>query len=181
MVLDHGILTQCLEDLTEHVGGLLNDAGVGNGVDDPLLAMAHGVIQRKSQARQRFAATGGHREAEDTRRQIGLGSTLRQYLGADAVDRRFRLTKGSQIRAQLIHERAKIAFTLARLGLATVHVRLGIQKIRIHQRGKHHPDPQGEAPRIEFLVFIADAHAIEVDARQRGFENVVGLRARKGF
>jgi hypothetical protein len=65
---------------------------------------------------------------------------------------------------QLIPQRLKIAFTSARLCLEATHIGLCVQKVSVHQRGKHHPDPQGEATGREFLVLIADTHAVEVDA-----------------
>lgn len=80
------------------------------------------------------------------------------------LHRRLGFAKGCQMGTQLIQQRQKIAFTSARRCLAVAHAGLGVEKVSVHQRGKHHPDPQGKAARCALLVLIADGHAVEVDA-----------------
>ncbi len=75
------------EDGAEDVSRLLDDAGVGNDVDDAAFAMHAGVFEREGHPRQRLTAAGGHGQREQARDECGLGATLRQDVGAQCVDR----------------------------------------------------------------------------------------------
>ncbi len=90
------------ENATEDARRLLDDAGVGNGVDDPALAVAHRVPQRESQAGQCLAATGRHRQAEHARRAFRLGEAGTQHFGAFAIDLTLCLAAGCNL---LRHQR----------------------------------------------------------------------------
>ena len=52
------------ENAAEGVSGLLNNAGVGDDVNHPTLAVNARMFQSEGHARKRFAATGGNREGE---------------------------------------------------------------------------------------------------------------------
>ena len=68
MVLDQHFIAQRSKHAAKHVCRLLDDAGVGDGVDHAPLAMLLGVLQRKGQAGQRLATARGHGEREEARR-----------------------------------------------------------------------------------------------------------------
>jgi len=55
-------VAQGLENAPEHVCRLLDDAGVRDGINDAALAMRLGVLQRKRQAGEGFAAARGDGE-----------------------------------------------------------------------------------------------------------------------
>ncbi len=55
--------------LTEHGGVLLDNAGVGNSVNNAFFAVTQGVVERKAEACQRFTAAGRHRQAKQAGRK----------------------------------------------------------------------------------------------------------------
>jgi len=56
------------ENLAEDVGGLVDDRGEGNGIDDPAQAVPLRMIQREGQGSQGLAAAGRYGEGEQPRR-----------------------------------------------------------------------------------------------------------------
>ena len=78
------------EDAAKHISGLLDDAGVGNGVDDAplcvILRVMIGMFQREGQTGKCLAATGGHGKRKHAGRQRSLFAALRQHVGAYTVD-----------------------------------------------------------------------------------------------
>ena len=86
VVLDHRAVAQCGEDLAKYFGGLLDDAGVGNGVDHPAFAMGVGMVKCKGQAGEGFAAARGHGQAEDAAGSAGLGLALGENRSPQMVD-----------------------------------------------------------------------------------------------
>ena len=62
VMLDQDLIPQRFEYVAKHVGGLFNDAGVGDGVDHATVTVGLRVIQGKCQAGQGLATARGHRE-----------------------------------------------------------------------------------------------------------------------
>ena len=60
--------TVTAEFLAKLLGGLLDDAGIGNGVDDSLLPMVFGVLQGKCQTGEGFTSAGRHSQTKNSRR-----------------------------------------------------------------------------------------------------------------
>ena len=74
--LDGGMVFQdgarrVAEQVTEDLGGLIHDAGVGDGVDDAPQAVLCGVFQREGQPGACFAAPGWDGQVEDSGREVG--------------------------------------------------------------------------------------------------------------
>src|SRR3546814_8069834 len=75
------------EQLSKHVGGLLDDAGVGDDMDHPAFAVALCVVERESHASQGLAAASGHAEGEVAGIAFCGDSALAQYPCACAIHR----------------------------------------------------------------------------------------------
>ena len=60
MMLDDGVLKA--GDGAKDGGGLFNDAGVGNDVDDAFFLVLNGMVEGKSEGRERFSAAWGYGE-----------------------------------------------------------------------------------------------------------------------
>ena len=147
VVLDQHLIAQRGKHAPEHVGGLLNDAGVGNGVNDAALAVFLRVLQREGEAGKCFAAARGHGEREEARLQQRLGPALAQDVGTQGVDRGVWCRccfRGHVLVKRNMHLRQG-GKTASAGGFACVEVSLGIQKVGIHQARKQHAHPQGKA------------------------------------
>ena len=149
MVFNKHFVAQRFERIAKHIRRLLNDAGVGDGVDHAPLAMDLRVIQGKRQTGQGFAAARGHGKRKEAWRQRGLGLALLQNLGAVGIDFRSAgaggqtLQVGCERQAHLIDGRKSFAPGW----FAGVKVRLGVQKISIHKAGEDHANPQSKTCR----------------------------------
>ena len=73
MVLDHRGRLDTGEYRGKDIGGLFDDAGVGNDIDDALEPVHPGVVQREAEPGQGLAAAGGDAQAEQARRFAGTG------------------------------------------------------------------------------------------------------------
>ena len=69
VMLQHQFLPQTREYLAVFSRRLVDDAGKGNRHDNPAFVMLCGMTQGKIQARERFAAAGGHAQREETGRR----------------------------------------------------------------------------------------------------------------
>ena len=147
VVFDQHLITQQLEDLAEHIRCLLNDAGVGNGIDDTALVVRQRMLQRKGQAGESFAAARWHREREEARWQGRLGTALAQDVCAQGVHRVVRNRHGCHVHVERLPHLRQCRKTFAAGGPARVEVCLRVEKVSIHQAGEQHTHPQGKAGR----------------------------------
>ncbi len=143
-MLQHGMLAEVAEGAAEHRRVLLDDAGEGNHVDHSAQAVGDGMIERKGQRRQGLAAPGGYGQGEQPGRLGGLATYMVENPGTYRVDATFpgeSRQMDLQPLAQRL-ERGPLPLRPRRLSLdATVKV-VGIDKVGIHQAGKHHPRQQ---------------------------------------
>ena len=152
VVFDHGIRA---EDLAKHVGRLLDDAGVGNGVDHPLLAVVNGMIQSKGQRRQSLATARGNGQPEDTGRCCGLVAAQAQHLCAGLHHRVFASPAGgnggrlsSQMHVELLLVLIEWPIGLPLGAALGVHEGLGVEEVGVHQGGKQHAHPKRPCQRV---------------------------------
>lgn len=144
-MLQHRLLAELAQRLTEHRRVLLDDAGEGNDIDDASQAMTDGMVQREGQRRQRLAPSGRHRQREQPRRAFRLLAHMGQDVGADAVDWRI----GAEAGQMLIQSCAQFAQCWRLAGtqrwalLDTVVEGFGIEKVGIDQAGKQHAGQKG--------------------------------------
>ena len=157
VVLQHDALghvrAQRREDLAVDLGGLLDDAGVGNHHHHPAQAVLLRMGERKGEAGQRLAAAGGHGQGVGAGGTGGLGAAGGEHLGAAAVDgargqpggldccglvRHVGVERGEQVG----HRRRR---SLAQRCGARVHEGFGVEEVRVHQGREEHAHPQGEA------------------------------------
>ena len=137
-MLQHGILKPW--NRTKHLGGLLDNAGVWNHIDDTAFLMFHRVPQCKGQRCQGFSAARRNRERKYARSHGG-GATLSQHARPTLIHRPFRSVELSHMciktNQQLVHTRE--AFWPRGLS-SGIHKFLRIEKIGIHQTGIEHSD-----------------------------------------
>ena len=143
VMFDDAFAAQGGEDVAEHVGGLLDDAGVGNGVDDAPLAVRKRVIQREAKAGEGFAAAGGHGEGVQARRGAGLAAALAQDVGANPAHRCVGGEAGhvGVVGAMHLGEGREVT---ASAGFARVHEGFRVEEVGIDEGRKQHAQPQGE-------------------------------------
>ena len=133
VVFDQYLVAQGLEHVTEHICCLLDDAGVGDGVDDAALAVGLCVLQSKRQAGEGFAPTRGHREREEARWQGSLGAALAQDVGAQRVDGRGGHRQRSHVGIECLTHLRQGGEASAAGGFARIKVRFRVQKVGIDQ------------------------------------------------
>ena len=147
------------EHIPKHLGVLLNDAGVGDDIDDAVKAMRGGVTEGKRHRRKGLPATCRNRKREQTRRQRGGGNAIRAYFLADGVDRGFRHTRRMNfcreivkisIQSRLQRNKITTCYTFALIGPFSVHETLCRNKIRIDKTRKQHARQEGK--RITFVT-----------------------------
>ena len=134
VMLQDGGVAEIRERMAKHLRGLLDDAGVGNHIDDPAQAVRDGVIQRERQRRQRLAAAGRHRQRKQTGLQAGLRAHMGEDIGAHPVDVAVRAEGGKRAVepvAQLLQRWRRSE--LQRISADASIERVGVQIIRIHQ------------------------------------------------
>ena len=172
VVFDDAFAAQRGEDIAEDVGGLLDDAGVGNGVDDAPFAVGEGVIQREAQAREGFTAAGGDGEGVQARRGCGLAAALAQDVGANPAHRRVGGKAGHVGVVGTVHfgEGREAA---AGVGFAGVHEGFGVEEVGIDESREQHAQPQGEGAGGE----NAAGHSVFQAERDVGFEDGGGCGA----
>ena len=90
MMLQNNVVAQ---HLAEDRGGLVDDDGEGDGVDDPLVPMRPGVVEREAERGERLAAAGRHRQREEAGRIAGARTDMVEDFRAQAVDRRIALAQ----------------------------------------------------------------------------------------
>ena len=76
------------KDFPKNVGGLLDDTGVGNDINDAAFVVTLRVFQREGHTGKRLAATGRYGEREQARCFMGFLAALSQNVGAQLIDRR---------------------------------------------------------------------------------------------
>ena len=85
-MLNQHFIAQCFEHVAKHIRRLLDDAGVGNGVDDATFPVGLRMIQGKRQTGQSFAAAGGHGQRKEAAGQISFFPALPKHIGTQCVD-----------------------------------------------------------------------------------------------
>ena len=74
------------ENLPELIRSLFYDAGIGNHIDDPLLPVNIGMVQRKSHGGQGFASSGRNGETENSGGDLLPFQYSGLIFGPDSVD-----------------------------------------------------------------------------------------------
>ena len=133
VVFDQHLVAQGLEHVAEHVRSLLDDAGVGDGVDDAALAVGLCVLQSKGQAGEGFTPARGHREREEAWGQRCLGAALAQDVGAQRVDEGRGHGQRSHVGIKRLAHVRQGGEAFAAGGFARVKMRFGVQKVGIDQ------------------------------------------------
>jgi hypothetical protein len=85
VVFKDNVWTKASEDTAQDFAGLFDDAGEGQGNDDPAQAVMDRMVHREPQARERFPATCGNRQAERAPGARGGLTTGIQHLVAEKV------------------------------------------------------------------------------------------------
>ena len=145
VVFNQHLVAQGLKHAAKHVRRLLNDAGVGNGVNDAALAMHLCVLQRKCQTGQGFAAACGYSEREKSCRQCRFGTALAQHIGAQGVDRRVCHRQRGHVVVKRHAHLCQRREAHSAVWLTGIKVRFGVQKVCIHQAREQHAHPQRKA------------------------------------
>ena len=123
------------EDVGEGLGGLLDDGGIGDGVDDFALAVGDGVLEGEAEGGEGLAAAGGDGEGVEAGGVLGLGE--------DGVERHVCVVAGK--------ERVEVVEALGAVGGALgVHEALGVEPVGINEARVEHFDPE---PELEGGVF----------------------------
>ena len=149
MMLQHDLVAQ---HAAEDRGGLVDDGGERDGVDDPLVAVRLGVVKGEAERGERLAAAGRHRQREEAGRIAGARTHMIEDFGAQAVDRRIRIAHFAHMPVEGIDQtgqeglqRGPFAVDLASLD-PRVEL-LGILEIGIHEAREDHPSQEGELKR----------------------------------
>ena len=131
---------------TEHVRVLLDDARVGDDVDYPVLPVFGRVLQREGHAGEGLAASRRDREREEPRGQGSRRAAVGQHGPPGPVHHGG--GDGPGVSGQPFHVRVKTRQEFRdgkvpppECRFATVHVRFGIQEVRVHETGEEHPYP----------------------------------------
>src|SRR5437870_3003039 len=85
MVLNESLFIS--KDTMEYPGCLIDNAGVGNGINDALEVVLQSMFERECKARQRFPSACWHSQAEKSRCQVGRAQATLVDLGAYGVER----------------------------------------------------------------------------------------------
>ena len=126
------------QNFRKDLGVLLDDAGVGNDVNNPFHPVADGMGKGKSQRRNGFPAAGGHGQGK---KSLFLLAAL-QAAPQDVVSFGAQLGFGflqpwGHAALQLFPQRFQRR--IAAPGLRPLQGVFRIQKVRVHQTGKQHP------------------------------------------
>ena len=147
MMLQHDVVAQ---HVAEDRGGLVDDGGERDGVDDPLVAVRPGVVEGEAERGERLAAAGRHGQREEAGRIAGARTHMIEDFGAQAVDRAsaaLRIlpicrSKASIETGQDGLQRGPFAVDLASLDPRIEP--LGVLEIGIDEAGEDHPPQEGE-------------------------------------
>ena len=148
VVLEHIAAAQ---DLPEHFGVLLDDRRIRHDVDHALHSVCRSVPQRKGERRDRLSAAGRHRQSVNAFRFTARIHAGVQDLAAQAVQLRFRFLPRCDVVLQPLDQYRDLIVSAA--AAAAVHERFGIQKVRVHQAGIKHSDPERELQHVPFRRF----------------------------
>ena len=152
-MLDHelrGVAASAPQGATEHLHVLIDDAHEGRDVDDTRETVAQSVVQGERQRCQRLASAGGDGQREHARRRAGLLAHMGQHLAPKTVHRA--VGAGERVEAhfepagQLVERRVSAALPVR--PSQPVVVRLGVQVVRVHARGEHHPGEKLKSERV---------------------------------
>ena len=145
VMLHHVLITQ---NIPKDLRVLVDDAGVGNDVDDALHLMLHCMAERKGKRRNRFAAARGDGQAVQALRIFAATQAAPQHFVAQLAEVGLGFFQPfGNVRLQLFQQRGHGIADAARLFFLAERA-LRIQKISIHQTGKQHPDVHGSQAHI---------------------------------
>ena len=142
-VMLHNMIRVWPECRPEHLGGLLDDAGVRDHVDHPVQLMRESVIKCKSQRRERLAAARRHGQRKHARRLFCLYASMLEDARSETIKggRLGALHLARHVPGELIPQHIQ-PLPSAALGLPALGLRietLGIDVVRVNQRREDHP------------------------------------------
>ena len=150
-----------LQRIAENAGRLLDDAHVRNNVDDAVEPVAHCVIHSEGERRQRLAATGRYGECEHALRFRCALPYMGEHLRAQVVH-----VTTLSVRLEVLEMRIESARQLSEVWVVPTHrrcpvqtavIRVGVQIVRIHERGEHHADKECSTETGRVLVARLEA------------------------
>ena len=145
-----------IKDSREGVSGLLDDGGIGDGVDDFVLAVGDGVFEGEAKGGEGLAAAGGDGEGVEAGGVLGLGEDGVEDVVAEFVDGAI-MTEGCHVRVVAVEEGGEIVELLgASGGVLGVHEALGVEPVGVDEAGEEHLDPEPELARHFFAVAVFD-------------------------
>ena len=145
VMLHHVLIAQ---NIPKDLRVLVDDAGVGDDVDDALHLMLHCMAERKGKRRNRFAAARGDGQAVQALRIFAATQAAPQHFVAQRAEVGLGLFQPfGNVRLQLFQQRGHGIADAARLFFLAERA-LRIQKISIHQTGEQHPDVHGSQAHI---------------------------------
>ena len=147
VVFQHGVVMA--EELAQHVGVLLNDAGVRDDVHNAPQPIGQGVAQGEGHGGEGLATTRRYREGKQARGQCGRSQTVFQHLGPQGVDSAGVLAMGPGRHGLQAGEESRGQFRQGGpaspgLILCWIEEAFCVQKVRIHQTGIQHADKKGD-------------------------------------
>ena len=135
------------KDGSELLGGLLDDGGVGDHIDDPPQSPGPSLGQGEGQRGHRLSAPGGDGEGKQAG---GLGfahpDTLLQNGAAAGVQLSLRGKPAGDMALEPLPKVIQRSGVLRPGG--AVHKGLGVQEIRVRQTGKQHPGKEHQGQRL---------------------------------
>src|SRR5690606_15396941 len=145
MVLEHDFVSQ---HLAEYSGGLVDDGGKWDCVDDSPVPVRLCMVERKSKRRQCLAAASRHGKAEKPWRFRGTRAHMIENVAATAVDLGVRLGHGRHVPVEPVYEvgqdRGQFGpgpVDLAAFDLGVKFFR--IPEVRVYEAGENHAPEKG--------------------------------------
>ena len=134
------------ENRSKDIGGLLDDAGVRDDVDDPLQAMALCMLQRKRHAGEGLSASGGHGQGKYPRLPLGGFPALVEDLPSQPVDRGIGCSgrQAPHVIVEPLQQLIQSRITTPLRPLSRIHERLGIEAVCVSQAREQHPHPESK-------------------------------------
>lgn len=146
----------CAEYIGEGLGGLLNDGGIRDGVDDLLFVVGNGMLEGEAEGGEGLAAAGGNGEGVEAGGVFGLVEDGMENVCAEFVDGGVGL-ESSHARTVAIEEDWEIVEGLgggAGGSAFGVHETLGVEPVGIDQARIKHLDPEPELMGHFFTVAV---------------------------
>ena len=146
----------CAEDIGEGLGGLLDDGGIGDGVDDFTLVVGFGVLKGEAEGSEGLAAAGGDGEGVEAGGVFGLVEDGVENVCAEFVDGGVGPESGHARVVTGEEGWDVVEFFGAGGGAVGVHEALGVEPVGIDEAGKEHFDPKPELMGHFFTAAVFD-------------------------